>query len=551
LFPEDFSAAQPVSFFIYHRAVKMSGAKQKRKAIDLATKIEIIQKHESGEKQIKLCADYKLNKQTVSNIISQKVSLKEAYEKNFATNKRMKLRKSPLEELDEAMFIWYGQMRSKGLPIGGNIILEKAKVFADMMKLDFKASQGWLDNFKKRHGLSQKVLAGEASSVADETVNRWTKEQLPKILDGWQPNQVYNCDESGLFYKMMPNRTLATKGEEVHGSKKSKERVTLMFCANADGTDKMKMMVIGKYRNPRCFKGIDLGHLPVAYASQKNAWMDRFVYKEWIEKFDQRMTRQGKKALLLMDNVGSHKHDDVSLKSTTIQVLPPNCTSKLQPLDQGIIETCKKYYRMNLLRRVIADAEAGKETKVVLKDAIYWTAKAWENVTPTCISNCFRKAGVVFPSTEDTAITTDETTVSAETVQEHRNVWEFVSQQLDLPATAIFDDYVQCDSELPTDASDLNEREIVEYVTWDAEDIHEVEEDEAPGGEHLEPADLPPCRNASDALTKLSAIRDYCLQRGIDAFADINNIEHMVTQDNLKNLEAKQQSKITSFFEKL
>lgn len=377
------------------------------------------------------------------------------------------------------MSIWYGQMRSKGLPIGGNILLEKAKMFAQMMNLNFKASQGWLDNFKKRHGLSLKVMAGEASSVEDETVRRWITEQLPKILHGWEPNQVYNCDESGLFFKMLPNRTLATKGEEVHGSKKSKERVTLMFCANADGTDKWKLTMIGKSRNPRCFKGIDQRHLPVTYMSQKNAWMDQYVYRHWIEDFDKRMTRKGLKVLLLMDNVGSHKHDELHLKSTTIQVLPPNCTSKLQPLDQGIIEACKRNYRGLLLRKMIADAESDKGTKIDLKDAIYWIAKAWNDVTPTCISNCFRKAGCTFPATSagnnfPTPVT--DPASDTEASQEINNVWEFIARHVNLSEAAVFEEYVQCDSQLATDDSHLNEREIVEYIVM-AEKREEDEEE--------------------------------------------------------------------------
>ena len=39
----------------------------------------------------------------------------------------------------------------------------------------------------------------EAESVSDEVVDKWTKERLPRILDGWHPKDAYNCDETGLF----------------------------------------------------------------------------------------------------------------------------------------------------------------------------------------------------------------------------------------------------------------------------------------------------------------------------------------------------------------
>lgn len=72
-------------------------------------------------------------------------------------------------------------------------------------------------------------------------------------------------DESGFFYKLLPNRTLQMKGESCHGGKRSKERLTVVLCANMDGTDKLKPLVIGKFANPRCFKSVK--SLTVTYKS--------------------------------------------------------------------------------------------------------------------------------------------------------------------------------------------------------------------------------------------------------------------------------------------
>ena len=53
-----------------------------------------------------------------------------------------------------------------------------------------------------------------------------------------------------------------------------------MVCANAAGTHKLKLFVVGKYRNPRCFKNIN--NLPVRYQSQKTAWMTCNIFKDWF-----------------------------------------------------------------------------------------------------------------------------------------------------------------------------------------------------------------------------------------------------------------------------
>ena len=83
-------------------------------------------------------------------------------------------------------------------------------------------------------------------------------------------SQVFNCDKTGLYWKLMPNKTLVSSREkEAKGFKKPKDRVTLMACANDIGSIKFPLVFIHKSRNPRCFKHIDKNNLPVHYYAQK------------------------------------------------------------------------------------------------------------------------------------------------------------------------------------------------------------------------------------------------------------------------------------------
>ena len=50
-----------------------------------------------------------------------------------------------------------------------------------------------------------------------------------------------------------------------------KDRMTILYCCNSNGTHKLDQLVVGKYKNPRCFKGIN--QLPVYYENTQNAWM--------------------------------------------------------------------------------------------------------------------------------------------------------------------------------------------------------------------------------------------------------------------------------------
>ena len=73
---------------------------------------------------------------------------------------------------------------------------------------DFKASNGWLEHFKKRFGLRQTRIVGEAEDVPITTIKAWM-ERLPEIIQGYSAYDIWNMDESGLLFKALPDTGLA------------------------------------------------------------------------------------------------------------------------------------------------------------------------------------------------------------------------------------------------------------------------------------------------------------------------------------------------------
>ncbi len=161
-------------------------------------------------------------------------------------------------------------------------------------------------------------------------------------------NQIFNCDETGLYYKLMPQKTLASSFEKsVDGRKTKKDRVTINACANASGTIKLPLLMIGKSKNPRCFKHINRDNLPLHYSNQANAWVNAETFTEWFqEKFVPTVQKQLRemdvepKAVLLLDNCSAHPSEDqlISKDGQIIaKFLPPSVTSLIQPMDQGVL----------------------------------------------------------------------------------------------------------------------------------------------------------------------------------------------------------------------
>jgi len=141
--------------------------------------------------------------------------------------------------------------------IDGTHLKEKAlHVAVDIGINCFQASNGWINHFQKRHNLVYKTILRESVLVNPETVMDWKSEELPKMINRYQPKEIINVDKTGLFYNLQPSMTLTYKGNSCHGGTKSKQRVTVLLGCNADGTEKLPPLVIGKYNKPHCFSNV-------------------------------------------------------------------------------------------------------------------------------------------------------------------------------------------------------------------------------------------------------------------------------------------------------
>ena len=111
---------------------------------------------------------------------------------------------------------------------------------------DFKASDGWLDCFKKRHGIRELTLKGESMSADLSKIDPF-KQDLENFIaeNELSREHIFNADETGLLWRSLPSRSLCHGGEtEAKNFKKAKDRVSLMACANATGTCKLPLVLI-------------------------------------------------------------------------------------------------------------------------------------------------------------------------------------------------------------------------------------------------------------------------------------------------------------------
>lgn len=185
-------------------------------------------------------------------------------------------------------------------------------------------------------------------------------------LEGYAPRDVFNAGESGIFYKLMPGRTFCFSKDACHSGKKSKKRLSVLFCCNIDRSEKARLLVINKSRRPLCLRNL---HVPMDWESNKIAWMTKDIFNKWLLEFDGNVQKRKRNVLLFLDNCSSHMQLP-KLQAAKVAYFPPGKTSKAQPINQSIVHSVKSRYRTRLAERLLFDMQGKRDSVIDLRFAV-------------------------------------------------------------------------------------------------------------------------------------------------------------------------------------
>jgi len=95
---------------------------------------------------------FNVGKTQVYEIPKKKTEILMRWE-NCANGKiKRELKKTTNEDVNEMVWKWFVSVRAKNHRVSGPVVQEYAKKFAQKLgKTEFKASNGWLESFCKRH----------------------------------------------------------------------------------------------------------------------------------------------------------------------------------------------------------------------------------------------------------------------------------------------------------------------------------------------------------------------------------------------------------------
>lgn len=299
-------------------ATAISSAKRERKAITLDIKLEVLRRFEVGEKLSQIAKALDLAVSTVATIRDNKEKIKASPQ--IATPSRAsrltRHRSAVMETMERLLRAWLDDQSQRNMPLSVAMIQEKAKsLFDDLQcergessqKENFSASKGWFVRFKERPCL----LHFRMNSTAPGSKDAYP-EMLKSIIEEgeYTPRQVFNVDETGLYWKRMPEGTFIAMEEQAEpGFKSSKDRLVLLLGGNAAGDFKLKPLLVYHSENPKALQGYSKPNLPVIWRSNKKAWATKSIFHEWftyffcpaVEKYCAQ-NNLANKALLILDN---------------------------------------------------------------------------------------------------------------------------------------------------------------------------------------------------------------------------------------------------------
>ena len=342
--------------------------------------------------QRSLADKYNVSKTAVQRILQQKDEIRKFADAPQQTLKRK--RQMVYSDIDLHVQKWYECCKRKKIPISGPRLQNKALEIAKSLQIEeFTASNGWLNRFKKRHVPFMKHL-----ETNEEAVQEWFS-KVSQLYNNYSPENIYNFDECSFYQRNIFPRTAGRSIDKTSG----KERLTVCFLCSL--VHKENPLVIGRNKNPICFKNIDIENTyNITWRSDVYGGLSCEIFEEYLIKFDESLKNQNRNVILFLNNtITCHLDLQFKLSNIKLEFVPATISDRVQPLYLGIIKAFKRNYKKEAIKSLSNDTDIPIEEEIVKKisllDACCWVSKSWYSLSTLLIQSSFKKAGLLENST--------------------------------------------------------------------------------------------------------------------------------------------------------
>ena len=343
---------------------------------------------------------------------------------------------SGLKDVEEELVSFWKERNEKDLPCSvWDLVRKWGQLQPDMVNvLTNDACRMRMYRFMKRNNLSRRKVTHQAqknpglqSDIEDFVLYIQMRMRMLDV----PPSNVWNADETNVFFAPDSKWTIANKGSRTVSCRKlkSSSRASVMLGASMEG-EKMKPYIVWKGKlskrsqvykevsNPSQFGYPD----SLAYYVQENAWMDETSMLQWIRLVWNpiAMNQDGVK-ILLLDEATLHMTTFVrqafTVTNTIVEYIPGGYTSKLQAMDVGVNKPFKDHVR-DCVDGFIFENDSNENVRPQRQDVAEWVEFAWNKIRKDTLLKTWRRIGYTKDDIQDTEEEDDNDSADCLALQE-------------------------------------------------------------------------------------------------------------------------------------
>ena len=178
-------------------------------------------------------------------------------------------------------------------------------------------------------------MLGDSATVNPETVIEWKSKELPKIVDGYQPKDIFLMlmkPDSSIISSPVRHwhtKVILAMAEKIKAEGHCSARIQCWWHREITTTGDWKVQQTRLLQKSK--------KLPTKYTPNFNSRMTSATFEEFLVQLDCQIGAKNWNILLFIDKYAASPRDTTALKNIEVIFFPSNCTSHLQQLDMGII----------------------------------------------------------------------------------------------------------------------------------------------------------------------------------------------------------------------
>lgn len=320
---------------------------------------------------------------------------------------------------------WISQSIWNGIPITSPIIQDTAQAVWHRIPAEQREGNGsftykWISNFLSKMDVNVSILDEETP----KTPKVWTFEErshLKEYFSKINPKNLFTLDETFLAY----NLPLDYAQYETSSIQRRIEVATVMLCANLDGSEKIKPLVVGKYKSYRSFRNYFpnepndpvsqslLGEkmatkFDISYHSNRKSWLTSNLFHNWLARWDKRLVADNRKIWIVLDDSCSHRIINLHLQNITLIYTSAN--SRFLPFNWGVLDEFKTRYRIqqydvliNIQKKIERNTNkpffiSFEQSQLTMSNAFKFIKKAWDDIPVDTIRANWKSSGIIPPN---------------------------------------------------------------------------------------------------------------------------------------------------------